>query len=157
MVKDGHSEAVAESHILKNAALIPVGLQVVALYLGVVAGHACLAGAGHHGVAVHGVEGVQQVCWHCQVASLYHLPIMHHTLSPTPSDVLSEVGIGIDSVLGHIQGLTAWSFKHCRQDQECITPPKVPPCEILAQLLAPEEFLDATSMHAKCSKQNSHK
>ena len=61
MVKDGHGEVVAEGHILEGAALVPVGLQVVALYLGVVAGHPGLAGAGHHAVAVHGVEGVQQV------------------------------------------------------------------------------------------------
>ena len=61
MVKDSHSEVVAESHILKGAALVPVGLQVVALDLGVMAGHPGLTGAGHHTVAVHGIEGVQQV------------------------------------------------------------------------------------------------
>ena len=81
MVKDGHSEAVAERYVLKDTALVPVGLQVVALYLGVVAGHTCLAGAGHHRVAVHGVEGVQQVCGHCQVTRLYHLPIASQSIT----------------------------------------------------------------------------
>lgn len=61
MVKDSHSEAVAEGHIIKSAALIPVWLQVVALNLGVVAGYPSLTSAGDHAVAVHGVEGMQQV------------------------------------------------------------------------------------------------
>ena len=83
VVKDGHSEAVGESHIVKVAALIPVGLQVVALYLGVVAGHPGLAGAGHHAVAVHGVEGVQQVRGHCQIASLDDLQVGQEGVAPS--------------------------------------------------------------------------
>lgn len=76
MVKDSHSQAVAEGHIFKGAALIPVWLQVVALNLGVMAGDSSLAGAGDHAVAVHGVEGVQQIRGHCQVASLNDLQCM---------------------------------------------------------------------------------
>ncbi|KAA6428928.1 MAG: hypothetical protein FRX49_01038 [Trebouxia sp. A1-2] len=49
------------THQLQQQEVDVGGRPVIALYLGVMVGHPGLTGAGHHTIAVHGVEGVQQV------------------------------------------------------------------------------------------------
>ena len=73
MIEQRHEHTVAQCGVGEAAALVPVGLHVVALHLGLAAAQAAIPAARDHRVCVHRVEGVQKVRGHSQVARLNDL------------------------------------------------------------------------------------
>ena len=61
MIKKRYEHTVAQRGVREAAALIPVGLHVVALHLGLATAQAAVPATRDHCVRVHCVEGVQQV------------------------------------------------------------------------------------------------